>query len=61
MGGVPRPHVGRLGDGLVRLGSVLLAGAEKDEIAAFAQLWRRCTSAEMAVGLQDAAAQQCAR
>ena len=37
------------------LGSVLLAGAEKDEIAAFAQLWRRCTSAEMAVGLQDAA------
>ncbi len=41
--------------GSFALGSVLLAGAEKEEISAFARLWRRCTSAEMAVGLQDAA------
>jgi len=41
--------------GSFALGSVLLAGANDEEVAAFARLWRRCTSAEMAVGLQDAA------
>jgi pimeloyl-ACP methyl ester carboxylesterase/DNA-binding CsgD family transcriptional regulator len=41
--------------GSFTLGSVLLAGAGKEEISSFARLWRRCTSAEMAVGLQDAA------
>lgn len=41
--------------GSFALGSVLLAGADKEEISAFARLWRRCTSAEMAVGMQDAA------
>lgn len=41
--------------GSFALGSVLFAGAHDEEVAAFARLWRRCTSAEMAVGLQDAA------
>jgi DNA-binding CsgD family transcriptional regulator len=41
--------------GSFALGSVLLAGAPDEEVAAFARLWRRCTSAEMAVALQDSA------
>jgi len=41
--------------GSFAMGSVLLAGAHDEEVAAFARLWRRCASAEMTVALQDAA------
>jgi pimeloyl-ACP methyl ester carboxylesterase/DNA-binding CsgD family transcriptional regulator len=41
--------------GALALGSVLLAGAEREEIDAFATLWRRSSSAEVVVALNDAA------
>jgi len=41
--------------GSLAIASVLLAGAGEAEIAAFARLWRACTSAEVAVALNDAA------
>jgi pimeloyl-ACP methyl ester carboxylesterase len=41
--------------GSLAFSSVLMCGADEAEIVAFAKLWRRCSSAEMSVGLQDTA------